>query len=304
LCLTKISDKLNDSSLLSHTSSGVGTPEESKVETKKESAQRVFKELVNLLGDQKEGVDEQKFCELITDNKDIIKSGHLDLNQPTSKTGAALLHACVWYMKLDCVKALVNVAGANVMVKNLKGCTPLHLAAERGDRDNAKRVIDVLMLAGASKKAKTLKKKTPPEKAKQKEIADYILDWPRGSAYEKEHKKLLDEAELVEEDPVIDDKKYKKESVGESTALVKVEKWELDWSDMKTLFDKMDFDKNGFLNFKDIRETLANMDLTFSNRDVDLMLKSGDPDGDGQMSWDEFKGLIRRYTEVPKVRVQ
>ena len=45
-------------------------------------------------------------------------------------------------------------------------------------------------------------------------------------------------------------------------------------------------------NFSD---SLLNMNLMFTNRQVDLMLKSGDPDGDGQISWEEFKDVMTKY---------
>lgn len=120
-------------------------------ETRTERANRVFKELLQLLAVQKGDLDEKTFCNIIRENKDLIQSGHLNLNQVTSKTGSSLLHACVWYMKLDAVKVLVEVGQADVMLKNNKGSTPLHSAAERGHKENVKSVIDVLMSHGASK---------------------------------------------------------------------------------------------------------------------------------------------------------
>mmetsp|Transcript_6129 Transcript_6129/g.12161 ORF Transcript_6129/g.12161 Transcript_6129/m.12161 type:complete len:496 (+) Transcript_6129:42-1529(+) len=261
-------------------------------ESKSQRAKRVFRELVQLLALQKGNVDESKFVKIIHDNKDIIKSGHLDLNQVTSKTGASLLHACVWYMKIDCIRALVEVGGADVMLKNQQGMTPLHLAAERGHKDDVKKGIDILMLAGASKTSKTKKGKTPPQKAKIPEIAEYILGWPHGSPYEKknEEKKKPIAVKVVEEKAVV--------VHGERA------RWKSDWREMKILFDKMDWDKNGFLNFNDVRNSLVNMDLSFANRNVDAMMHHADPEGDGQISWEEFKIVIAKYTTIPRIKVE
>jgi len=291
LQISEISDKLGDSSLLSDSDSSAVEAKE----TKKQRAERVYKELVQLLALQKGDLDENQFCKIIRDNRDIIKSGHLNLNQTTTRTGASLLHACVWYMKVDCVKTLVEVGQADVMLKNAKGLTPLHSAAERGHKENVKQVIDILMSNGASKTAKSNRKKTPPEKAKIPEIAEYILGWPHGSPFEQqeeEKSKLFAAGQNAEAEVVAEG------------ALVAVDRWEYDWSEMKILFDKMDWDKNNFLSRKDIRDSLVNMDHTFGPQNVDQMLKSGDPDGDGQISWEEFKAVIQNYTEIPRIKIE
>jgi len=140
--------------------------------------------------------------------------------------------------------------------------------------------------------SKTKKGKTPPQKAKIPEIAEYILGWPHGSPYEKknEEKKKPIAVKVVEEKAVV--------VHGERA------RWKSDWREMKILFDKMDWDKNGFLNFNDVRNSLVNMDLSFANRNVDAMMHHADPEGDGQISWEEFKIVIAKYTTIPRIKVE
>lgn len=272
----------------SETSSSVHSTDASSAasggETRAQRGKRVFKELVEMLAKQKGDVNEEEFCRKIRDNKDIIRSGHLDLNQTTSRTGASLLHACVWYMKLECVRALVEVGGADVQLQNAKGATCLHLAAERGHKDNVRRVIDIIMTAGAQKTTKTKKGKTPPDKAKLEPIAEYIRNWPYGSLKEAEEKKS-------------------KQASEKKAVVKKEEKWELDWREVEVLFKKMDHDRNRYLNYNDIKWAVGNMRHVYAERDVSNLLKSGDPDGDGQISWSEFKTVIQRYVTIRKYRV-
>lgn len=276
LAVSEISDVMSNSA----------TPESSTLDAEDDSkegrAKRAYLTLVKMLALEKGDVDEEKFTQIIRDNRDLIISEDLDLNAVTKGTGASLLHACVWYSKLDCVKALVEIGQADVMIKNAKGATPLHLAAQRGHKENVKAIIDVLMIAGASKVNKNKKGKVPPDEAKINHIREYILNWPAGSKYEKVKKK---------EDEM--------KKAAKSNKAVPPE-WEFDYGELKALFDKMDWDKNSHLNFSDVRKSLINMDHAFSNPDMDAMMKSGDPDGDGQISWDEFKDLMPNYCKIKK----
>mmetsp|Transcript_6128 Transcript_6128/g.12159 ORF Transcript_6128/g.12159 Transcript_6128/m.12159 type:complete len:98 (+) Transcript_6128:1309-1602(+) len=58
------------------------------------------------------------------------------------------------------------------------------------------------------------------------------------------------------------------------------------------------------VSFRSVRNSLVNMDLSFANRNVDAMMHHADPEGDGQISWEEFKIVIAKYTTIPRIKVE
>jgi serine/threonine-protein phosphatase 2B regulatory subunit len=57
-------------------------------------------------------------------------------------------------------------------------------------------------------------------------------------------------------------------------------------------FRAFDLDKNNFIGAAEIRHILINIGEQVTDEEVDEMIRMVDSDGDGQVSWDEFYGLV------------
>lgn len=62
--------------------------------------------------------------------------------------------------------------------------------------------------------------------------------------------------------------------------------------ELKEVFEKIDLDKSGEIDFDEIRVLLRQMDKTFTEKDIVEILQSLDLDGAGLIKWAEFKRIF------------
>lgn len=59
---------------------------------------------------------------------------------------------------------------------------------------------------------------------------------------------------------------------------------------MEDIFKKFDEDGNGWISSNEFRNAIRKLNLGLSSRDIDLVMKRVDMNGDGQIDWKEFMG--------------
>ena len=64
-------------------------------------------------------------------------------------------------------------------------------------------------------------------------------------------------------------------------------------------FKAFDLDKNNFVGAAEIRHVLINIGEQVTDEEVDEMIRMVDSDGDGQVSWEEFYGLVTGGKKPP-----
>jgi len=64
-------------------------------------------------------------------------------------------------------------------------------------------------------------------------------------------------------------------------------------------FKAFDLDKNNFVGAAEIRHVLINIGEQVTDEEVDEMIRMVDSDGDGQVSWEEFYGLVSGGKKPP-----
>merc|ERR1719440_455393 len=69
--------------------------------------------------------------------------------------------------------------------------------------------------------------------------------------------------------------------------------------EIKEAFDAFDLDHNGFVGAAEIRHVLINIGEQVTDEEVDEMINMVDKDGDGQVSWEEFYGLVTGGKKPP-----
>ncbi|GMH68284.1 hypothetical protein TL16_g04892, partial [Triparma laevis f. inornata] len=57
-------------------------------------------------------------------------------------------------------------------------------------------------------------------------------------------------------------------------------------------FQAFDLDKNNFVGAAEIRHVLINIGETVTDEEVDEMIRMVDTDGDGQVGFEEFFGMV------------
>jgi CRP-like cAMP-binding protein len=62
--------------------------------------------------------------------------------------------------------------------------------------------------------------------------------------------------------------------------------------ELREAFVSVDYNHSGQIDLSDVALMLRNMDSTFTNKDIALILNSLDLDDDGSISWDEFKRIF------------
>lgn len=157
----------------------------------------VWKKLVAMFAKGKHGMDEVGFTETLINVADLIAEGYLDLNNSTSKSGQTMLHASVFYGKIDLVRILLQL-NVDVNKRNAKGNTALHIAAERSLKMNMIPIAQLLLKKGASKLVKNQLNQTPQKKARSPLMAAVINLYPKvPDGVEKEEEKVEEEAEVM-----------------------------------------------------------------------------------------------------------
>ena len=64
--------------------------------------------------------------------------------------------------------------------------------------------------------------------------------------------------------------------------------------ELKNAFDSMDFDKNGVITKEDLIEICKSLSLEPSLPEIDKIIKKSDEDGDGKISFQEFKDAAQK----------
>ena len=62
--------------------------------------------------------------------------------------------------------------------------------------------------------------------------------------------------------------------------------------ELKEVFEQLDLDHSGYIDFAEIRHLLQKMDKTFTHEDISNILDSLDLDASGQIQWEEFKRIF------------
>lgn len=61
--------------------------------------------------------------------------------------------------------------------------------------------------------------------------------------------------------------------------------------DIRNAFRVFDKDGSGFINFKELKEAMANIDGSLTDEDIDEMIREADLNRDGQIS---FEGIFSK----------
>jgi Ca2+-binding EF-hand superfamily protein len=64
---------------------------------------------------------------------------------------------------------------------------------------------------------------------------------------------------------------------------------------LKTAWDRLDADGNGYLEHDDFKKLCAGM---FSEKDLEAMILEVDPNGDGKITWEEFLEIMQQDENV------
>jgi calmodulin len=62
--------------------------------------------------------------------------------------------------------------------------------------------------------------------------------------------------------------------------------------DLKAAYDELDVDGNGVLELSDLKSIRDSLKLESSDEDLMAIIKNADNNGDGKLSWEEFKKAI------------
>merc|ERR1719464_705835 len=65
---------------------------------------------------------------------------------------------------------------------------------------------------------------------------------------------------------------------------------EVDWKEM---FDKIDTDKSGAIDYGEFVTAAVNKEKLVNEKNIDMVFKLYDKDGDGEITADEFKNVFR-----------
>eukprot|EP00455_Lapot_gusevi_P028539 TRINITY_DN3048_c0_g1_i5.p1 TRINITY_DN3048_c0_g1~~TRINITY_DN3048_c0_g1_i5.p1 ORF type:complete len:292 (+),score=63.80 TRINITY_DN3048_c0_g1_i5:100-975(+) len=71
--------------------------------------------------------------------------------------------------------------------------------------------------------------------------------------------------------------------------------------EVKHAFHSFDLDDNNFIGASELRHLFNSIGQMVSDQEVDEMIRMCDSDGDGQVSFDEFAGMVFKYTGPPIV---
>jgi len=70
---------------------------------------------------------------------------------------------------------------------------------------------------------------------------------------------------------------------------------------LKTAWDRLDEDGNGYLEHDDFKKLCGGM---FSEKDLEAMILEVDPDGDGKITWDEFLQIMQQDENMQNVNTK
>ncbi|KAL9556128.1 hypothetical protein MBANPS3_002020 [Mucor bainieri] len=62
--------------------------------------------------------------------------------------------------------------------------------------------------------------------------------------------------------------------------------------DLKEAFKVFDVDGNGLIDREELRKVMSSLNESLSEEELDAMIKEADTNGDGQISFDEFKVMM------------
>lgn len=62
---------------------------------------------------------------------------------------------------------------------------------------------------------------------------------------------------------------------------------------IQTAFDMLDFDKTGKITFKNLKQIAKDLGESLTDQEIREMLGEADTDNDGEISFEEFVGLVR-----------
>ena len=144
-------------------------------------AKSVWRKLVGMLANSKNDLDELAFKEYMVKNRRLIVEGYLDLDRPTSKSNATLLHAAVYYGKTGITHTLVGLCKVNPNVCNNKGNTALHMAVERLSEKNRAamaKIVHQLLAAGCDPSTVNRFGNAAGDKCNDLYIASMLKNWP------------------------------------------------------------------------------------------------------------------------------
>jgi hypothetical protein len=65
---------------------------------------------------------------------------------------------------------------------------------------------------------------------------------------------------------------------------------------LEDIFKKFDEDGNGWISSVEFRNAIRKLNLGLSSRDIDLIMKRVDMNGDGKIDWREFMGKFKVTT--------
>lgn len=63
-------------------------------------------------------------------------------------------------------------------------------------------------------------------------------------------------------------------------------------SECKAIFEVFDIDKNDFIDINELRQIFAIVGEKISEEELEVMMAEADKDGDGQISYEEFKTIM------------
>mmetsp|Transcript_19487 Transcript_19487/g.45549 ORF Transcript_19487/g.45549 Transcript_19487/m.45549 type:complete len:80 (-) Transcript_19487:87-326(-) len=68
-------------------------------------------------------------------------------------------------------------------------------------------------------------------------------------------------------------------------------------SDIREAFGTFDRDGNGFIGASDIHHTYLSISENLSDDEVDELIRMVDRDGDGQVSYEEFRKMVHEFNK-------
>ena len=61
---------------------------------------------------------------------------------------------------------------------------------------------------------------------------------------------------------------------------------------MRKAFEHFDADHDGFISSSELRKAMKKTKINLTKSQIEVMIKEADNDGDGQVSYDEFVGMM------------